>query len=284
MMIFVIALIMFSTTSHAFEQTNLLIIESIQSVKASGKIDSSSRQGFRSLGNLLSKGASISSSGAVVIKKDTIATVPLNLAAIEQAASIGLKDAVTALRFMKTKFNGQDDLIVNVNGQKIVPSKGKFQKMRTGQVIKPGIPVSFKKSVTISFIEYDTGTSNDALGHITINSDAFDQVQKGISYRVKDAIVLGPKAKDGSLYYVTYRVERGKGYASKVVNYLLCGMNACMECSDSTCKIKNKGNLIGNKDKGKLRQCLSGFKHLRWQKHKHLWPTTDNYLKVCKIT
>ena len=283
-MVFVaMALLMFSPTSQAFVQTNLLVIESIKSVKPSGKIDSDLMPGFRALGTLLVKGATVTSSGAIIVGKGEAGTVPVTVAAVEQAAAGGLKEAITALKFMKARFNGQDDLMVNVNGQRIVPSKGQFQKMKTGEVVKPGIQVSFKKSVTISLIEYDTGTNNDVLGHITVNSDAFNQVKKGISYRVKDAIVLGPKAKDGSLYYVTYRIERGTGYASKVVKYLLCGMNACMECSDSACKIKYSGNLIGNKDKGKLRQCLSGFKYLRWKKHKQLWPAADVYLKVCKI-
>lgn len=279
----VVALVMFSPTSQAFIQTDLLVIESIKSVKASGKIDSGSLAGFRALGKLLAKGATVSSKGEVVFGKGRASIVPVTVAAVEQAAAGGVKEAITAIKFMNSRFNGRDDLIVNVNGQRIVPDKGKFQRMKTGEVVKPAISVSFKKSVTISLIEYDTGTNNDDLGDITVNSDAFDKVKKGVSYRVEEAIVLGPRAKDGSLYYVTYHIERGKGYSNKVVKYLLCGMNECMECADSTCNIKYSGNLIGNKDKSKLRQCYSDFKHLRWKKHKQLWPAADVYLQVCKI-
>lgn len=145
-------------------------------------------------------------------------------------------------------------------------------------------PSRSDKSATISLIEYDSGSDNDDLGSIAVNSNAFDKVTPGEDYQLVDAIVLAPRAEDGSIYYVTYRVERNKGETADVVNYMLCGTNACMACPNASCNVSYSGKLDRDKDKGDLKKCPAGFEHQSWKKYPQTWPAADVYLQACKLS
>ena len=55
--------------------------------------------------------------------------------------------AVAALTFMDGPTSGQDDLIVNVNGKKVIPSSGNYKAMEAGDIIYPEVSVDFDKGM-----------------------------------------------------------------------------------------------------------------------------------------
>lgn len=279
--IFTVLSVFYSAASWG---ADLLVIESIKCQKPAGGIDGASTAGFGALGAIVAGGATVVAGGAVVVGSGgtAIGTVPVTAAATAKAAAGGAGTAVSAVKLLDGQFSGQDDLIVNVNGQKVLPTTGNFQKMEQNQVIKPNLKVSFDKTATISLIEYDSGSDNDDLGSITVHSNAFDIVTPGKDYRVEDAIVLAPREEDGSVYYVTYHVERNKGQKANVVEYMLCGTNACMACPNATCNVSYSGKLDRDKDKEDLKKCPAGFDHQSWKKYPQTWPAADVYLQACK--
>ena len=107
--------------------------------------------------------------------------------------------------------------------------------MNAGDTIYPNIQVPFEQGATIQLIEYDSGSDNDDLGSIEVRSYAFDSVKLGQDYTVTDAIVVAPRAEDGSVYLVTYSVRRNLGSAEDVTKYVLCGTNQCDACARDNC-------------------------------------------------
>jgi hypothetical protein len=274
----IVSLGLMASAAHA-KEADLLIIESIKNVRPAGGIDSGSTAGFGALGGILAGGATIAAGGAVVVGTGgaAIGTVPVTALAVAKAAASGASAAVGATRFLDSSFSGTDQLIVKVNGKKVYP-KGEYEQVKKGQVKKLNKSISFDGKATIQLIEWDSDSDNDDLGHIDINANAYN----GEPYRIEDAIVSAPLEEDGSVYYVTYRVEPNKGNNQKVVKYMLCGTNDCMSCPKSSCKVSYSGKLDRDKDKGDLKKCPSGFKTNGYRKFDQIWPAADVYLRKCE--
>ena len=54
---------------------------------------------------------------------------------------------MAALTFIDGPTSGQDDLIVNVNGKKVIPSSGNYKAMEAGDIIYPEVSVDFDKGM-----------------------------------------------------------------------------------------------------------------------------------------
>eukprot|EP00929_Paragymnodinium_shiwhaense_P040283 TRINITY_DN2104_c0_g1_i2.p1 TRINITY_DN2104_c0_g1~~TRINITY_DN2104_c0_g1_i2.p1 ORF type:complete len:313 (+),score=35.23 TRINITY_DN2104_c0_g1_i2:73-1011(+) len=255
---------------------DLLTIESIQCVRSAGGIDGFARAGMAALGAATAAAATVAGGGTAIIGTGgaAIGMMPLTAGLVAKAAASGAGFGVTALEFLDAAFSGQDDLIVQVDGKTVVPFDGsKFQAMNPGDTIRPNIQRSIKTSGRISLIEYDSGSDNDDLGSV--------DVLGGADYRVPDAIVYAPRSEDGSIYYVTYRVEANKGLARDLVDYMLCGTNQCIECARVACHNQDYSQLDRDKDKSDLKTCPGGFKHMKYIKYpQHI--VADVYLRVCQ--
>ena len=271
--------------SPAGQATDLLTIEKITCVKSAGGIDAASTAGFAALGAIVAVGATVKAGGAVVVGTGGVGAiaVPVTKLALAKAAAKGASVAVTALTFLDGQFSGQDDLIVQVNGKKVLPTSGTFQPMNPGDVIYPDIQVSFEQGARIQLIEYDSGSDNDDLGYIDVRSDAFDKVWPGGDYPITDAVVVAPAGEDGSVYWVSYRVNRNIGTAADVTNYILCGTNQCTACVRDNCEGQDYSQLDRDGDLEDLKSCPFPLETKSFTKYPQFY-VDDVYLRVCGPT
>merc|ERR1711971_313934 len=168
---------------------------------------------------------------------------PLTLGALSAAGSaVGAKYAAAgaALDHLDSLFSGPDDLIMQVNGETVLPVSGVYEAMEAGQTKRLSIKVPFQGHARIALVEYDSGSDNDDLGHL--------DVQGGMSYSVDQAFILAPNAEDGSVYLVSYRVKAGEGNPADVVGFMLCGTNQCEACINPRCVHQPYDNLDRDKD------------------------------------
>jgi hypothetical protein len=83
-------------------------------------------------------------------------------------------------------------------GNSIWPGSGNTQDFQAGQSNSPQIAIEFSFSLNISLWDYDTSSSDDLLGSITIFES--EQGQGEITKKASSVV-------EGSYYYVTYIVE-----------------------------------------------------------------------------
>jgi len=256
-----------------------LIIEKVTCKKVSSGIDNWSKAGAGALGAIVSGGAAAIAGGAVVIGTAGVAigTIPVTAGAVASAAASGAGGAKSALEFLDGKFSGTDDLIINVNGAKVYPPGEKSYKISAGQTIYPNVEVSFNRACRIQFIEYDTGSDNDDLGSILVNSDAWDKISPGKGYKVVDAIVFSEE--EGDIYYITYRVERDN--IKQKANWILCGTKTCKKCSEEMCKSTSNKELDRDGDKEDLKKCPYPMIDKGFKEYPQFWPFDDVYLRIC---
>jgi hypothetical protein len=229
-----------------------LTITSIKLIKPAGGIDSGTLAGMGALGAIVAGGATALAGGAVVVGTGgaAIGTVPVTALATAKAAAGGASTAIAATQLLDSSFSGQDDLIVKVNGHQVLPHSGgpfeslfegahDYQPMVVGQAVTNGIySSSFHQSATIQLIEHDSGSNHDDLGEVVVHSNAFDNVVEGKkSYTMTDVIINAPHAEDGSIYYISYRVDRREGNYKDVVKYQSCGTKHCLACKDKNCNV-----------------------------------------------
>lgn len=262
-----------------------MTIRKIECNKVAGGLSGTGKAGFGALGAAIAgtvaalpllvaqAGATVATGGAALAGAPAVAAVTVPL--IMVAASKGNDAAQTALKFMDSMFSGQDDLIVHVDGKQVIPSNGdKYHGIRANEQLKTNIKVSFKGSVRVQIIEYDSGSDNDDLGSVDIIG--------GRDRDVDRLVIQGPLA-EGSVYYLTYTVEKGKGTATDVVNWMLCGTNECTSCGgDAECGNTDYSQLDRDKDWSDLRGCPDGFDTSKYRKFKQRWPAADVWLRVCK--
>jgi len=222
-------------------------------------------------------GATITAGGtAVVVSGGTAATVavPASYAAIATAAAGGAAKADWVLQQLDKKYSGTDHLIVQVDGKQVVPSSGTYRNIEGGETLYTAIQVSFRGSARISIIEYDWGSDNDDLGGLDVTG--------GWTHHNDRAVIRARHAEDGSIYFVSYSVQAGKGDPNAVVWWMMCGTNQCKACKSPKCWRDSKGSLDRDKDKGDLKRCPPGFRHHSWKKYDQIWPAADVYLNVCQ--
>ncbi|MEH6446770.1 MAG: hypothetical protein V7784_22980 [Oceanospirillaceae bacterium] len=259
--------------SAVVQATDLLIITKIQNVKSAGGLDGYSTAGFAALG------------AAIAVKLETKKGKPLTALEVINAAQDGGEKAIEVAEFLDDQFSGQDDLIVKVNGKTVWPTSGTFQPMDAGDVIFPDIRVSFEQGAIIQLVEYDSGSDNDDLGSIYLLANINDVLEPGnTGYSRDDAIIIAPAEEDGSVYYVSYRVERNVGSAADVTKFMLCGTNQCDACTYINCAYQSYSELDRDGDKGDLKACLPPYETKSFIKYPQAFFLDDVYLRVCGLS
>ena len=248
---------------------NLLTITGIKCVKPAGGVDGWISDGLDALKYI---GQAAGTLGGVV-------GLP-TLSMVAKYASQGSAEAQKAINLLNGKYSGQDDLIVQVNGKQVLPVSGTYQAIKGGQTINPNIKVSFRNNVRISLIEYDSGSDNDDLGNVTIDSS---KMKINESRTWKDLIVTAPSSEDGSIYLVTARVDKGKGNSSSVPKWVKCGTAQCIACTQEQCAEHRRDGLDRDGDTEDLKACPPGYKDFGYQKYPQTWPAEDVYLRICKL-
>lgn len=261
-------------------EADKLVIEKIECKRVATGIDNWSKAGIAAVGGFIAGGAVMLIGGTTVVATGgaAVGTIPVTLGAVAGAAASGSSAAVAALTFMDGPTSGQDDLIVNVNGKKVIPSSGNYKAMEAGDIIYPEVSVDFDKGCEIQLIEWDSWSDDDDMGSIRVNSDANDKTAKGKNYRVEAALMMS--VEEGSVYLVTYRVE--KVSSPKVSKWALCGTNACKDCPKSNCDGTNNDGLDRDGDKEDLRACPYPMVTSGWKEYPQYWPFDDVYLRICK--
>lgn len=236
---------------------DLLTIIQITNVKPAGGLDAAGQFAFGAIGAAISAGATAATGGTIT------------------ASSLvdSVKTGVRVGEFLDQQFSGQDDLIVKVDGRTLLPSSGTYFPMQGGQVIWPNIQAAFRGSARISLIEYDSGSDNDDLGGLKVTG--------GRDYVVTDAVVLAPLEEDGSIYYVTYKVEANRGNPQAIVQSILCGTNQCDECFNPDCSGQPYGELDRDGDLEDLKSCPDAFKTTNYIEYPQFL-VDDVYLRVCQ--
>lgn len=245
-----------------------VIIEKIECRRVATGIDNAARVLAAAIGGTL---AGLATAGAGVVTTGPAA--PVTAPAVASAAAGGASGAVEALEFFNKQTKGIDQLIVNINGEKVFPKGGKYYNIKSGQSIRPNIRFDCNGNARIQFLEYDWGSDNDNLGSLDINARS----NAGKNWEHRQAILFSEE--EGSTYYVDYRVERNKrGFGEK---WMMCGTAACKSCGEEMCRRTSNSGLDRDGDKGDLRKCPTGFRERGFKKYPQMWPFDDVFLRIC---
>lgn len=257
-----------------------LIIEKVECKRVASGIDPWLKHAVGGLVGIIAGGAVALAGGTVVIASDgaMVGTIPVTIGAIISAASGGNTAAKAAIGFIESPTTDTDHLIIHVNGHKVYPKTADYGGIEAGDVIEEELSVNFTRGAEIQLLEHDWPTENDDLGSVYVSSDAFDKVAPGENYRVNQAVVLGSE-EEGSLYLVTYRVERDEQVI--VGRWILCGTNQCKECRWSMCQGADEEDVDRDKDKSDLRPCPFPMVHRGYKTFSMLWPVPDLYCRIC---
>jgi len=252
-----------------------LVIEKVTCKHVAVGIDAGAKALASTIGAIVAGGATALGGATVVVGTGgaAVGTIPVTATAVVSAAAGGASAAKEALEYIDKLTSGKDNLVINVNGQKVFPTSGQYFDIKAGETIRPNVRFDFDGKARIQLIEYDWGSDNDNLGWI----DIVDDVSPGQDYRVNEAIVFSKE--EGDVYYVTYKVERNDKGGKE--SWLLCGTSACKTCSKPGCTSTSNSGLDRDGDKGDLRKCPPGFKHQGYKKYVMLWPFDDVYLRIC---
>jgi hypothetical protein len=137
-----------------------LTLVSVKCIKPSSGIDDFARGIFGAIGAV--------AGGAGAIAGATV-TGGLLIAATGIAAVGGAGAGVQVIEGLDYFFAGDDDLYIKVDGKKIWPSSGNSVKISSQQTKQIGYSFQMpKNSTTIELWEYDTISSDDKLGYLTI--------------------------------------------------------------------------------------------------------------------
>ena len=254
--------------SHALA-SDRLIIEKITCKKPATGISGDAKTAARALFAIIKGGVSVAASQGVA----AVVAIPVTVADITQSALDGSKSGIDAINLLDASFSQTDQLFINIDGKKVFPKGRDYVNIDGGESVDPRIVYDFDVGCTIQFVEHDWGSAHDSLGSIVINTKPY----QGKDFKVKGAILMS--LKEGSIYYVDYRVERNKG--SEVDDHWqLCGTSICKRCTKRWCVDSSNSGVDGDTNKNDLIDCpfpsvLRGWKKL------DLWWRRDKYLNIC---
>jgi len=252
-----------------------IVIEKVTCQRVATGIDDIFKVGAQLLGALYNAREPLTQAGATLMENGAaaIGELPLTAKEVYDAFNEGWEQGDEAVEFIDKVTSGTDDLIININGDKIYPPNADHGSISAGETIQPNVPFDFDGNCRIQLIEYDWGSDNDNLGFIEVN----DNVSPGKDYRVEDALVFNED--EGDLYKVTYRVERNdRGRDPK---WMLCGTAACKECESDCCESDSNQGLDRDGDTEDIRSCPPGFSGRGWITYDLWWPADDVYLRIC---
>jgi hypothetical protein len=142
----------------------------------------------------------------------------------------GAKYGIEVAEFLDSIFAGHDDLIVKVDGHPILKPIGAsphWTEVDAGQVLYPNARISINGAARLRLIDRDD-SDNENLGDLIILG--------GRNYSASEIIVTAPDPDDGSIYAISYTVQKGMGDPRRVVASMLCGTNQCDDCRRLDCE------------------------------------------------
>ena len=166
---------------------SILSIVSVKCIKPSSGIDGIAQSIFGAIGAAIGGAAAVA--GATV-------TGGLLIGATGVAAVGGASAGVTLINGLDHFFAGADELYIKVNGSKIWPS-GKYKDINSQQTKDVGYNLPLERTVTIQLWEYDTISSDDLLGYLTLGSD----------HQTGNFTYLVHNPNEGSIYEINIRIE-----------------------------------------------------------------------------
>ena len=121
-------------------------------------------------------------------------------AAIGKNASAATSSTIAAIETLDNITKGQDDLYIKINGEKVWPN-GKYHGAHAFKPINPRINKPFKHDkVVIELMEYDSGSGDDLLGRLEIDTRNMKEE------KLKQTLLVGSEA-EGSLYEVHIEIS-----------------------------------------------------------------------------
>lgn len=164
-----------------------LTIVSVKCVKPSSGINDVARGIFGAIGGVAGGAAAVA--GASV-------TGGLLIASTGVAAAGGASSGVAVIEGLDHFFAGADDLYIKVKGSKVWPS-GKYKDINSQQTKDVEYSVPLTSKVTIELMEYDTISSDDKLGDLTVPPE----------HQVGYFTYLVQNQDEGSLYELNIRIS-----------------------------------------------------------------------------
>jgi len=103
-----------------------------------------------------------SATGVVVVGTGglALAGTPATAFGVATVANTGVSDSAEALKFLDSVFSGSDDLMININREKVLPASSEHSEISAGETIAPDIRLDFDGSARLQFVEYDSGRNN----------------------------------------------------------------------------------------------------------------------------
>jgi len=268
--------------SSVYADIDKITIERIKCIKVSTGLDAGARILVGGLAAIIVAGAMALGNGAVVVGTGgaAIGTVPVTYLAITTAAASAAGGAVRALEWMDKKSGGDDDLMVTLDGKKYFPTDKVYHNIYEGDVLDVNIEHEFEGSCRLQLIEQDRVSHHDNLGYLDIFSNASDSVTPGEGYRLEDVLILASEL--GSVYAVTYTIERKVRDGHLDRQWQICGTDFCKICeNDVWCKKTSNYDLDRDKNLGDLIKCPTPLVQRGWKYYNQIWPAADVYLRVC---
>ena len=168
---------------------------------------------------------------------------------LAQAARIPLiDDALSDLAdVIAQNDNYPDDLIVRINGIRVIPSDGSetylsMAKNATLDENTQGVDqlakarASIMGSGSVQLIEYDYGSVNDDLGSFEVRDELLLQGNNDPVRFVNNedrVSVYATKGEDGSIYEVGFRILPGEGDLNNIEERLFCDTDTCINAREA---------------------------------------------------
>lgn len=126
-------------------------------------------------------------------------------------------------------FSEQDDLIVRINGVKVIPSTFSQDSypMFKDNVYPNEVTGTYMNFADVQLIEYDSGSDNDDLGSFWAKDETL--LDGAIEPFNEDTVTIQSNAEDGSVYNVTYKLEPGLGQLADIPERIICSYGECVD-------------------------------------------------------
>lgn len=168
-----------------------------------------------------------------------------------KAASAVLAKAPGLIAAIDKASNSPDELYLNLSNQpgenKLWPFDKKYEKINKGQIVRPEFCLSFSQAIDINLWEYDSVSSDDFIGRLTIDAS---KTEAGKFY----SQIIESK-EEGALYVVAYSVLPTRDRLS-ADEYLRPGESLYSTNNKYSLEYQTDGNLVIYKSTGAGKQAL----------------------------
>jgi len=203
------------------------------------------------------------------------AAVPLvvGITAATQAQRLVINQFMDFIDDHILDFTGEDELCVNIDGQKVWPLGADSEDIDAGETktLNPPIKYDFQDNFEVTFWDHDTLSDDDLTGKFKCPTPC-EAIED-------EAFVVDREA--GSTFMIHFKIEKNsKGGGEQ---WMLCGTENCAECDRPNCPNSDGPGLDRDKDVEDLRNCPSGFKNEGTKLFEDSVPIfgVDQFLRIC---